>query len=404
MSVPLDRFYNFLEHSVKQDIIIYRWVPPGSKKLEDLAPLRIYTKQQRQHSLVLVCHDQEPLCWDVWTHPHVMAMVQQEFQNHWQCAVDKDQWPWDQYHALDSWVLPDVWDTETDTLILVHSEPHSPAVDHAHRLGWSTCWIWSNVLIAQDWFRYAQHDPALVQPRSPQHWFLIYSRGWQHSREYRLWFLSQLLSMGLDHHCLIRFSAWENHQHCTDHGFIDHAWQCDTSKLANAWPSSGAPAWASADYDQTDYTDTAMEVVCETVIDRVHLTEKICRPLACGQPFMVLAGAGTLKFLRDHGFQTFAPWIDESYDLEPDAKTRIEMVLREMQRLSNMDHDHQRRWRDALQAVIEHNRQRFFSQALCNQVITDFQTQLDQIQLDIGRQGIMSQQWKSKLSVTAPGQ
>ena len=36
MSVPLDRLYHFLEDQISDDVLIYRWYPHGSKKIEDI--------------------------------------------------------------------------------------------------------------------------------------------------------------------------------------------------------------------------------------------------------------------------------------------------------------------------------------------------------------------------------
>ena len=61
MSVPLDRLYNFIRDVCDQDVIIYRFLPHGSKKVENLV--------QNDSSFagnpfpVLICHDQEPLSW-----------------------------------------------------------------------------------------------------------------------------------------------------------------------------------------------------------------------------------------------------------------------------------------------------------------------------------------------------
>jgi hypothetical protein len=48
--------------------------------------------------------------------------------------------------------------------------------------------------------------------------------------------------------------------------------------------------------------------VAETVFDtRIHLTEKTLRPIACGHPFILAAGPGSLKYLQTYGFRTFSP-------------------------------------------------------------------------------------------------
>jgi hypothetical protein len=67
MSIPLDQLYNFLDGISSHDLLIYRWYPHGSKKLEHLTRLDDKHRKnfvQRSTSPVVICHDQEPLDLD----------------------------------------------------------------------------------------------------------------------------------------------------------------------------------------------------------------------------------------------------------------------------------------------------------------------------------------------------
>jgi hypothetical protein len=61
MSVPLDRLYHYLGDCVNHDLVIYRWAPHGSRKLEDLTQLINYSSNQLQKTPLVIFHDQEPL-------------------------------------------------------------------------------------------------------------------------------------------------------------------------------------------------------------------------------------------------------------------------------------------------------------------------------------------------------
>ena len=65
MSIPLDRLYNYIKHIAEEiygnPIIIYRFYPHGSKKLEDLIPLYYYSWQELNLKPGIYCNDQEPL-------------------------------------------------------------------------------------------------------------------------------------------------------------------------------------------------------------------------------------------------------------------------------------------------------------------------------------------------------
>jgi len=60
---------------------------------------------------------------------------------------------------------------------------------------------------------------------------------------------------------------------------------------------------------------------------KLHLTEKIFKPIVSKQPFMLLAAPGNLAYLRSYGFKTFEGIIDESYDLIEDNDLRTQAVV-----------------------------------------------------------------------------
>ena len=58
----------------------------------------------------------------------------------------------------------------------------------------------------------------------------------------------------------------------------------------------------------------------------IHITEKTDKCFSAGQPFVLVAGSGYLKKLKELGFKTFDKWWDESYDDEIDDDIRINKV------------------------------------------------------------------------------
>lgn len=93
----------------------------------------------------------------------------------------------------------------------------------------------------------------------------------------------------------------------------------------------------------------------------LRFTEKSLRPLANLQPLLIAGNPGVLKLLRSHGFQTFSPWIDESYDREPDPSRRLRLVLDEAERLIRMPEKDLVDLIAAMEPVLRHNRQHFGS-------------------------------------------
>jgi len=90
----------------------------------------------------------------------------------------------------------------------------------------------------------------------------------------------------------------------------------------------------------------------------VFFTEKTYKPFWFKQAFMVIAVPGLLKYLKGIGWQTFEPYIDESYDNETDDDKRMQMVINELKRLNSFTDDEWRQWRNGIAPIIEANAQR----------------------------------------------
>jgi len=127
----------------------------------------------------------------------------------------------------------------------------------------------------------------------------------------------------------------------------------------------------SAEYNPIDFVHTNCSIVLETVFDRIHLTEKILRPIACGHPFIILNGAGALETIRSYGFRTFQPYIDESYDREQSPAKRMEMVISEMHRINNASAKYQKYIWDGCQEIAQYNKRLFFDDKFIWRVKTE---------------------------------
>ena len=70
MSIPLDRLYHYIENIAEEiygnPIIIYRFYPHGSKKLEDLVPLKWHDWKELAIFPNIYCNDQEPLNYNYY--------------------------------------------------------------------------------------------------------------------------------------------------------------------------------------------------------------------------------------------------------------------------------------------------------------------------------------------------
>ena len=351
MSIPLDRLYNFLHDHCDQDVIIYRWYPHGSKKTEDCKPLFYYTRFEEMSMLPLICHDQEPLNFSDW--PPIASKI----------GVFR-------YNVYDMFNF-------YDRALLLHSEQQSPELEKFTSSGAIPVYYWSHALIAQDWYRFAGHDPALGQ-KNVDRLFLIYNRAWAGTREYRLKFAELVVNAELANQCHMGFNPQDQDLDYREHKFSNADFCIEKHNLEDHFYINQISSAASADYDSRDYNRTHIEVVLETLFDdqRWHLTEKSLRPIACGQPFMLAASAGSLDYLRSYGFKTFSPYIDETYNIIKDPLERLQAVVAEMKRISNLPPTLQLKLLAQLNHIADFNKQRFFSQEFFQQILQEYKTNL----------------------------
>lgn len=398
MSVPLDRLYNYLDDIVNYRLLIYGWSPHGSTKLQDFLMLRDPVSLQQWHALrpgltssefktavqrndhaVMICHDQEPLMIDRYSFDDFKSQIK---KNHLRIQ---------NLFALDRFANDAVVEycaklglrglahptNHCDLTLLLHSEQRSDHVEQYQQQGYVPVYVWSHGIIARDWFRYAEHDPVLnFDTNHITHDFLLYNRAWSGTREYRLCMAEQVVCQNLVPHCKTSFNAHDC-QHYSQHRFANPDFAISNFELEQYFPANTHTANASADYCGEDYATTGIEVVLETLFDdtRWHLTEKTLRPIACGQPFILMATAGSLQYLRQYGFQTFTGLIDESYDQIHDPRQRLQAVIKEMVRISALPAQKKYQLFESLNHVARHNQRHFFN-AFTHQVQQEYITNM----------------------------
>ena len=228
--------------------------------------------------------------------------------------------------------------------ILLHSELNSAELTKFEDSDlFAGSYWWSHAAIARDWYRFVKYDTSLLYTiQKRKQLFLTYCRGQDGSRSYRRDFLTQLQHADLYNSCRIT----------------------SDSQLP---PESHL----SAEYCSEDFVNTGISVVLETTFDdRIHLTEKTLRPIACGHPFLLANGPGSLQQLRNYGFKTFHGIINEDYDHVTDSAQRLNCIIQEMQRLNAMGQLQLDHVLEQCRSITEHNKKWFFSDNFF-QIITD---------------------------------
>lgn len=379
MSVPLDRIYSFLQDVANfDDIIIYHFFPHGSRNLDHIKELSTAAADAPWAKLMtmpcMIMHDQEPLMYHLY--------AKEDFKKY----LEKNR------HKLYPKVLIDVVSdlhlracihattNMYDQTLLCHSENNSKNLVLYEQHGFIGVYYWSHALIARDWYRYAEIDPTLsVNFTNITHDFLIYSRAWSGTREYRLTLAEMLVDQQLVPNCKTSFAALDNELHYTQFKFTNPELAILRNDLHELLPVNTHDSSASANYDSKDYATTAIEVVLETLFDddRLHLTEKTLRPIACGRPFILAAAPGSLQYLKKYGFETFDSLIDETYDTITNPKQRLLAITQEMDRIKRLPyHEKLTLWKQ-LYAISDRNKKLFFSKDWHRLIVDEFKNNFD---------------------------
>jgi len=105
-----------------------------------------------------------------------------------------------------------------------------------------------------------------------------------------------------------------------------------------------------------------VHVVSETAFynGKLHLTEKIFKPIVAKQPFLLLGAKGNLEYFKRYGFKTFSDFWDESYDNITNDCERIDAVYKILQQLSKLSYEEQCAMREQMQDILEYNWNHFF--------------------------------------------
>jgi hypothetical protein len=352
----VDNFYSFFTSEYghgKTSNLVMIYQPHGSKDLHNLEPFGVNfdVAQEVQKKLLeskrIIMHDQEPLFLDyVDTYRRTLDVQKNlHVKNDNQNNVLKNL----QKHANNSDVFAFMRLMTKDYPIICHSELNSKDIKILNEHGFIDCYYWWHGLVARDWFRHWQHYQELkVQDKSAcQQRFLLYSRAIDGTRTYRK-------------------------------TLIDHCQKYQSIVRYN-WSGDHVDSTYSAKIDIPDAVNSAIHIVAETLFDteKVHLTEKVFKPMVLSQTFILFAPPGSLQYLKNYGFKTFDSCWDESYDCETDSVKRMEKLLSLIDYIAGLSQpEFQKIYQQAL-PIIEHNRKRFFSTAFQEELILEMRTNME---------------------------
>lgn len=242
--------------------------------------------------------------------------------------------------------------------------------------GWKSHYYFYHGWACQDWFR--GYDKSFLIPRArdraPTRTFISPNRIVAGKRDHRVLFLYNVFKKELDHNWISapRTCSYEN----VDISVIANKYNNTYPDITQVFDSAALPKLFPGEATQqmtscwlTNFAESADSLVyvpTETVYfgRRLHITEKTFKAIALEMPFVLVAPAGSLEYMRSYGFRTFSDVFDESYDEETDDVRRIELVTDLLKQLDNLNTKERIEIHRACLPTVEHNYAHFYNGGL----------------------------------------
>ena len=256
--------------------------------------------------------------------------------------------------------------------------------------GWKTHYYFFHGWACQDWFR--GYDKTFLIPRAkdrtPTRTFMSPNRIVAGKRDHRVLFLYNVFKHGLEsnHISAPRTCQYEG----VDIASIAQKYTNVYQDISNVFTQADLPRLFEGEEQQemascwltnfAEAQDSLVYVPTETVYfgRRQHITEKTFKAIALEMPFVLVAPAGSLEYMREYGFRTFAGIFDESYDTETDDIKRIERVTKLLKELNDLTVKERQAIHRACLPIVEHNFNHFYSGGLTDILWQELQAMLNE--------------------------
>lgn len=91
------------------------------------------------------------------------------------------------------------------------------------------------------------------------------------------------------------------------------------------------------------------------MFDNHFITEKTWKVFQVKHPFIIASNAGILKTLKELGYKTFHPYINEEYDDIKDDELRLNAIYNEVVRLCSLSDNELNDWLVNIEPIVTHN-------------------------------------------------
>jgi predicted nucleotidyltransferase len=275
---------------------------------------------------------------------------------------------------------------------IVVSEKGSEVQRACDTYEWTAHYYFFHGWACLDWFR--GYDKTFLIPRAqdrrPTRTFMSPNRIVAGKRDHRVLFLYNVFKNQLEHNHISapRTCQYEN----VDISSIAQKYTNVYQDITDVFKQAELPRLFVGEDQQemascwltnfTEAQDSLVYVPTETVYfgHRTHITEKTFKAIALEMPFVLVATAGSLEYLREYGFQTFAGIFDESYDTETDDIRRVEKVTRLLKELDSLSIKERADIHRACLPVVEHNYNHFYRGGFSDILWTELVSMLNNLQ------------------------
>lgn len=252
------------------------------------------------------------------------------------------------------------WDIELDNrhamykhYNVLHSEKNSVHIKALERSGFNTIhWFSNGYLASEHWYRLYKDITIVTKYKDIKHPWICMNRLIDNKRKYRVEFLN-MLDVDLGVYSLLANDPQTKRS--VQEIFPENKVQpfsFDNHENSSAW----------IELDETNPTNTSfLHVVTETVIDRIHLTEKIFKPIVQKHPFVLVGGAGSLNYLKEYGFKTFNNWWSEAYDTVSNSTDRMNTIADIVNWIGTLSLSDLIDLRSEMESVLEYNYYWFYN-------------------------------------------
>jgi hypothetical protein len=355
--ISVENFYWILYENLLKPLEIDAWYyyPWGTQNYLSVHEFRsLYRKLHLNH--VLFHHDQEPI---------------------WTDSLGKE---YDERYEV-------VWSNSKFVKFFANSEKSDikkQICDQRHMLDW---YFFYHGFASLNWYRDSRY---VHQDHDIHHAFVSFNHIIAHHRSYRISLLARLIY----HDVIDRGQiSWHNDLQKTlneienPFNFLsersrslcrDTLIRCKDLpwKLDDVSSSGNLSAYFGNKQYQI-WQHSLLHVVNETVFyqPKLHLTEKIFKPIVAQRPFILVAAPGNLQYLKSYGFKTFDTWIDESYDDIQDPDQRLDLIAQEITRFSRMSLHQLRQVYQEMRSILEYNKAHFFGEfrhIIVNELVDNF--------------------------------